>query len=118
VTDPAQPVPGPTREQIAEAIDSALNGDVAYRRRHWHRTPSDDVNAAADAVEALLPGADHMEEMWEHAQRADAAEAEVERLRARPCPWVETSDEGTSHCRLAAGTGDEDRIARENRRRQ
>ena len=28
-------------------------------------------------------GEDHMEEMWEHAQRADAAEAEAERLQRR-----------------------------------
>ncbi len=41
--DPTQPVPGPTREQIAEAIVANIGRDC------------DDVNAAADAVLALLP---------------------------------------------------------------
>jgi hypothetical protein len=179
-----QPVPGPTREQIAERIEFAYRSPLTADQ--WPLV-------AADQVMALLPARpsdddpskperlkgkgtdvcshgrpDHQElirqllealgmstaarpyspaqlfseclaeieqlrrEAVGHEARLatqaqtirgdtvalNALAAEIERLRARPCPWVETSDEGTSHCRLAAGTDDEDRIARENRRRQ
>lgn len=34
-------------------------------------------------------------------QLIDAAADEIERLRARPCPYTVTADEGTSYCTLA-----------------
>jgi len=37
-----------------------------------------------------------------YAKAFSAARDEIERLRERPCPYVETSGEGTSYCTLAA----------------
>lgn len=97
--DPTQPVPGPTREQpdpggiVAEILAPDVVANLSRRRSMEPRNIAD-LCASHEALRELAgqhdpTGADHMEQMWEHAQRADAAELVLRNLldaceRGRP----------------------------------
>lgn len=84
------------RLRHAEAArPSPTDDDLSELRRH--------VEAMADDGLSFESAHAYQEARQALADAAPSLLAEVERLRDRPCPWVETSDEGTSHCRLAAG---------------
>lgn len=75
---------------------------IANLRGERDEPPSEYCKDAANAIEELVrlvgqhdtTGADHMEEMWEHARRADAAEATVEQLKA----YIEECEEYITKC--------------------
>jgi hypothetical protein len=80
--------------RVRSATTEILAPDVVAnlsRRQSMEPRNIRDLCASHEALREMAgqhdqTGADHMEQMWQHAQRADAAEAEVVRLRAHQEP--------------------------------